>query len=78
MKVIHGRKGEDTEFMQIDLQKPRINVVAQKSGPAWFLYLIKPGKGGAVRTVSSSYETSEDARFALDVAAETLSKYQGM
>ena len=71
MKVIHGRKGEWNEYLETKIDKPKIAVIAQKTNDVWHLYLRRDG---AIRTYNT-YHTSEDARFALDVAVQTIIAY---
>ena len=77
MKTTHGRIGQEKEYIETKLLRPRLNVVAQKAGSGWYLYLVAPGPAGAVKTVGY-YATSEEARYALDIAAATLTTYVGM
>ena len=49
-KITHGRKNQPGEYLEIKLQKPRLNIVVQKTRALWHAYLIEIGKSGAVRT----------------------------
>ena len=73
-KITHGRKGQPNEFLEIKLQKPKLNVVVQKTGDDWIAYLVGPQKDGAVRTFGH-FETSEDARFAIEIIAQAIVAY---
>ena len=73
-KITHGRKNQPGEYLEIKLQKPRLNIVVQKTRALWHAYLIEIGKSGAVRTFGC-FETSEEARFAIELIAQTIVAY---
>ena len=62
MKIREGRKNTSTHYIEVRLESPRLNVVAQKSGTAWVLYLVWPGRNSPVRTLSKYYHDLENAK----------------
>jgi len=73
LKISHGRKGQEYEFYEAHLEKPNVNVVCQKSGEPWILFIVWRGKNAPVRTVGQY--PAEHAEMAVEIASKTLSAY---
>jgi hypothetical protein len=78
VKVREGRKNTERHYFEIRLQIPRLNVIAQKSGARWFLYLSWPGVKGPVRVLPTGFLAPELARNAVVSIAEGLEAYFGI
>lgn len=75
MKLEHGRTGEWNEYFEYTLKRPKMKVIALKCGDkGWHLCLLLV-KGSKSINTFGTYKTSEDARFALDVAVKTIVAY---
>jgi hypothetical protein len=67
-----GRIGKEQEYIEYRIDKPKLNVVAQKSRSLWFYYLIKPGRNGV--TLPVDMQTPFEDRISADRISEAIAK----
>ena len=68
VKVIHGRKGQATEYVEYRPYNSTLRFAAQKSGDWFYVFEIEPGKNGSVRTLGSFPIPSSAVHQAHDLA----------
>lgn len=68
VKMMHGRKGQATEFVEYKPYNSTTRYAAQKSGSYFFVFEIEPGKKGTVRTIGSFLDANAAAHQAFDLA----------
>ena len=68
IKAVHGRKGQEHEYVEYRPYNTCLRFVAQKSGDWFFVYEVIPGKNGSVRTLGSFPKADSAAHQAHDLA----------
>jgi hypothetical protein len=80
MRIAEGRKNGPMHYFEANVidgnGRPRLAVLAQKSGVVWCLYLVWPGRKAPVRTLPTIAHDPETARNAVQLMAETLDAYE--
>ena len=63
MKRIHGRQGEQKEFVEFICKKKteKVSFIAQRSGVLWHTYYSEATELGQVKTIRLNFSSLEDA-----------------
>jgi hypothetical protein len=80
MHITEGRKHEPMHYYEAKIRdasgRPRLAVLAQKSGVVYCLYLVWPGRKAPVRTLPTVAHDPETARNAVKLMTETIEAYE--